>query len=219
MFRLRLEFQFRERAVYFDKNYKENISNFFRKAFKCDYFVFSDLIPIRKKVADDGFWGINKGALYFNTPFIKDKFYETTKLPEESIMLKYGQIKINKVILLNSVVSVNGYVLSPIMATKDDKYIEYEKEPEFFNYILREKLIKKYQKIYGNMPEDDRFIFFFRGTPEKIISDGFVAYRGPYQIYGSDELINLAYNGGLGDYNELGYGMISNDLYFWKKNI
>lgn len=90
-------------------------------------------------------------------------------------------------------------------------YSPFEKE---FSELARKNLIHKYMAINERKPEDDRFILepikngklkesviLYKGTIIK-------GWRGEFSMKGSDELINIAYNTGLGSKNSQGFGCI-----------
>lgn len=217
MFRLRLKFELKDEVFFFDDNYKNKISEYFCQFVGNIYYVFSDVVPMRKKAVSGGFWAIKKAALDFCTPqqeCIVDIAMKALKTP---VQLDYGLLKIDGVEFLRMESSALGYVISPIVAISNGACLEYENRPELFSGVLREILLDKYNNIYGRFPEDDRFVFFFKGKPSKEENSGFLGYRGPFEISGSPDLIRLSYLSGLGVFNEKGCGMISPELYFWKK--
>jgi CRISPR-associated endoribonuclease Cas6 len=218
MYKLRLEFDIRNNAFFFDNEYKKKLSSYFKEYMKDNPFVYSDVVPSRKRVSTEGFWAIKHAALDFCSPLQKWMVSFSLNVLKKPPVLNYGKIKFKEVRFLKFIPKSKGFVISPIVAAfPGEKPVEYEKQPELFSTILREILIKKYQKLYGYLPEDDRFIFFFKGLPTKEVTSGIIGYRGPFEIFGSNELIKFSYLSGLGSFNEYGYGMISPDLYFWKK--
>lgn len=217
MYRLRLEFDLTDGAFFFDDNYKKRLCEYFKQFVENGCFVFSDVVPMRKKVASGGFWAIKKAALDFCTPQQENIVNLAMNILKTPVQLEYGRLKVKNASFIRTACSAAGYVISPIIAVSEETCIEYENRPELFSEVLRKILLEKYEKIYGRLPEDDRFIFFFRGKPSKEEFSGFCGYRGPFEISGSPDLIRLSYLSGLGLFNEEGYGMISPDLYFWKK--
>lgn len=96
-------------------------------------------------------------------------------------------------------------------AKKTYYYSPYEKE---FSELARKNLIHKYIAVNGKEPEDDRFIL--EPIKNSRLKESVVIYkdivikgwRGEFSMSGSDELINLAYNTGLGSKNSQGFGCI-----------
>ena len=112
------------------------------------------------------------------------------------------------------------YTLSPIVAystlyDRDKKktyyYSPYETE---FEELIRKNLIKKYAALYDKLPEDDSFTI--KPLQNNRLKENIVIYRetvikgwsGEFLIKGSDELLNIAYDSGLGSKNSQGFGCI-----------
>lgn len=112
------------------------------------------------------------------------------------------------------------YTKSPIVAystfeiegrKKTYYYSPYEKD---FSEMLRKNLINKYKALYGLEPKDDSFTI----TPlnkdklnESVVKyKGIVikAWNGEFMMKGSPELLQLAYDTGLGSKNSQGFGCI-----------
>jgi len=118
--------------------------------------------------------------------------------------------------------SIRVKTLSPItvrstLETKDGKkksyfYNPYEKD---FQQQIKENLIRKYKSL-GNEVTEEEFNFRTIGTAKQRISKykGFVivAWDGTFEMSGNKELLNLAFNWGLGSRNAQGFGMITEQL-------
>lgn len=217
MYKIRMEFDVKS-GFFFDKDYKDRMYTYLRDIFEGRYFTFSNLIPRKKKNTPLGFWAVKSAVLDFCTPHHNEisKFF--VKLLNSSISFESGTLKIKKVTFIKINFDYKGYTLSPIISgLSEEKVLEYENEPEYYSFALREILLNKYRDLYGVYPHDDRFIFMFKGTPQKEIVSGLPAYAGPFEMVGSKELIKLAYCCGLGINCERGFGMISDVLYIWKR--
>ncbi|TYP55427.1 CRISPR-associated endoribonuclease Cas6 [Thermosediminibacter litoriperuensis] len=219
MFRLRLEIYFKKDAFFFDRGYKINLSSYFREVIKNQFFVFSDIIPSKKKPAKDGFWALDRAALILNTAFQELLPDIALKIMNTPVDFRYGRLTFSKAIFQRVPLERTGYLLSPVaVALLAGENLLWEERPERFSEALRQMLVDKYIRLYGRRPSDDRFLFRFRGRPVKEeLDSGVIAYRGKFEIFSSEELVMLSYLCGLGSFNAMGYGMASPDLYLWKK--
>jgi CRISPR-associated endoribonuclease Cas6 len=86
-----------------------------------------------------------------------------------------------------------------------------------FSERLRANLLRKYSALHGKPSEDDSFQltwdeeYLQKNRGVKLIDYKGVRIPGafcPFEISGSIELIELAYNAGLGEKNAGGFGMI-----------
>jgi len=110
-------------------------------------------------------------------------------------------------------------MLSPIVAYKTvmdgekkrtDYYSPWQKE---FGQLVTNNLLKKYQIIHGELPESRDLRVIPNGNQEakfaRIINykDFYIkAYAGIYWLKGNPDLIEVAYNTGLGSKNSQGFG-------------
>ncbi|MEA4926829.1 MAG: CRISPR-associated endoribonuclease Cas6 [Syntrophomonadaceae bacterium] len=110
-------------------------------------------------------------------------------------------------------------MLSPMVTYKtivegDKKQTEYyspwQKE---FGQLVASNLLKKYQIIHGDLPENKDFRIIPNGMQEqkfaRIINykgTYIKAYAGIYWLKGNPDLIEIAYNTGLGSKNSQGFG-------------
>lgn len=112
------------------------------------------------------------------------------------------------------------YTKSPIVAYKtleDDKkrktlyYSPYEEE---FEEVLKENLINKYKAIYGYKPDESQFkIKALENKKPKSSSINYQGqiikgWNGEFLMEGSPELLQIAYDTGLGLKNSQGFGCI-----------
>lgn len=218
MYRVKVIFQ-AKKGIYFDSSYKIHFKSFFERHCPEGFYVFSDVIPRKTKKTENGFWAIDRIAFYFSHYNLETLVNLTIKLLEEKIAVNdHQELKVEKTEFVKAKISNSAYLWSPLLVVdQNSKSIEYEKEPEQFSELLRLNLINKYTKIYGNYPEDDRFIFLFKNNFTKIKEGDFALYIGAFEVIGSKELLKTAYVCGLGYFNENGYGMISDELYVWKQ--
>ncbi|WP_180964008.1 CRISPR-associated endoribonuclease Cas6 [Haloimpatiens massiliensis] len=142
---------------------------------------------------------------------------------KESMNVLNQEIKIDNI--ETSLYSVTGeeirvYTKSPVTVystfkeeekNKTRYYSPYEKE---FSEIIRKNLINKYKSYYGKLPEDNRFSIelLSRKKPKEsvIIYRGIVikGWSGEFVMRGSKELLNLAYQAGIGAKNSQGFGCV-----------
>lgn len=143
-------------------------------------------------------------------------------LKNPNFKIGWNDIKIKKIENFHAKLgsSETIYTKSPIVAYKtleNDKrrktlyYSPYEEE---FQEILRENLINKYKAIYGCKPEDDEFKINVLETKKpkssSINYQGHIikGWNGEFLIEGSSELLQIAYDTGLGLKNSQGFGCI-----------
>jgi len=97
------------------------------------------------------------------------------------------------------------------LSKKTYYYSPYEND---FSELIRKNLIKKYNALFNKNPENDEFIIIpsQRKKPKKsvITYKGTIikAWNGEFIIKGSNELISMAYDAGLGSKNGQGFGCI-----------
>lgn len=90
-------------------------------------------------------------------------------------------------------------------------YSPFEKE---FEEMIRNNLIKKFEAINGHYPDNDKISIKAVGNSKlkekMLIYKGIVikGWNGEFVLEGSKELINIAYNSGLGSKNSQGFGFI-----------
>jgi CRISPR-associated endoribonuclease Cas6 len=113
--------------------------------------------------------------------------------------------------------------LSPIVVTRSGGPGEYahfctHEDPDFSERI-KSNLIRKYELVYGNTPEDIDFEMHFdtdyisrrSGRVTKLINVRGTQIRGvlaPFRAYGSPELIKIGYQCGFGERGSMGFGCV-----------
>ncbi|MFQ5676527.1 MAG: CRISPR-associated endoribonuclease Cas6 [bacterium] len=115
--------------------------------------------------------------------------------------------------------------LSPITAStmieKDGRLqVEYYRhDTPGLSEALRQNLLQKYQLVQGKPPENPKLTFRFEksdrpksklitikeGTPEETRRKAFESY---FTLEGSEELMRIAWECGLGEENSMGFGMV-----------
>lgn len=112
------------------------------------------------------------------------------------------------------------YTKSPIVVYStfenegNKKTYYYSPYEDDFAYMLKKNLINKYNAAYDKDP--DCSDFFIKPTRWEKLKENVVVYKGTiikgwsgeFIIEGSDELLNIAYNAGLGSKNAQGFGCI-----------
>lgn len=143
-------------------------------------------------------------------------------LKNRDFKIGWNDIKIKKI--ENSHVQLGNsekiYTKSPIVAYKtleNDKrrktlyYSPYEDE---FEEVLKENLVNKYKAIHGHKPEEDEFKIKLLETKKpkssSINYQGHIikGWNGEFLIEGAPELLQIAYDTGLGLKNSQGFGCI-----------
>lgn len=200
----------------FEKNYKKAISSKLIES-GLNNFSFSDLICRKKKIVEDGFYGLSEARFDIITIYNKNIYKIMKCISQEGINFRNGRLKnlnfeINRIEYFSE-----GYFLSPILVLDDEgNSIDFVNQPVIYSQSVRKKLINKYIKLFNSYPMDDNFVIIYRNLVNRIIDGERIYIKSKFELFGSEELINLANMIGLGDNTEEGFGMVSNSLYFYK---
>lgn len=158
-----------------------------------------------------------KAQLHIST--IEDKFIEYVvnnlllegidirgeRIHVDKIELKLNTTNFGKIITKSPIVTYSTFVVN----SRKKTYYYNPKEKEF-QEILANNLVKKYIAYFGKEPKNK----YFEITPVSNLKESIVIYKGTvikgwngiFKISGSDELINIAYDTGLGSKNSQGFG-------------
>ncbi len=109
--------------------------------------------------------------------------------------------------------------LTPVCATKSEEDRTLFLSPNYNNYeeLLKNSLIDKYQKINGKLPENSDFHCEVKEMLSRTIMISLDAikpglkvrgFEFEMKLSGSKELIEFAWDAGLGEYTDFGLGMI-----------
>jgi CRISPR-associated endoribonuclease Cas6 len=133
---------------------------------------------------------------------------------------------------LSSSVSVKFRCLSPIVVSTMEEYggklsVHYVRpDDERLAEAIRQNLIQKFATVEGKRPDDDKLEFTLdkgyidrRGGYDRItkliaIKEGqeeetqVKCFVAPFELAGSAELIECAYECGVGEKNSMGFGMV-----------
>lgn len=94
--------------------------------------------------------------------------------------------------------------------------VYYAPEEKEFSELIRKNAIKKYCAYYQEEPEDDSLQVIPLGRPKEVKSSykGFVikGYNGRFRLKGSEKLIKIMLEAGMGGKNAEGKGMIVPDI-------
>ncbi|MDW5298886.1 MAG: CRISPR-associated endoribonuclease Cas6 [Sedimentibacter sp.] len=110
---------------------------------------------------------------------------------------------------------VQVYTLSPVTAysTLENKQTRFYNpfDMEFSQYI-KKNLLHKYEAYHGNQPENTDFVMKPIGAVKeaRVNYKGFhiLAYNCEIEMEGSEELLRMAYDAGIGGKNSMGLGCI-----------
>lgn len=113
--------------------------------------------------------------------------------------------------------------LTPVVASvpREDRSTQYLRpaDGEKFSLAVRHNLLRKCELLTGRPPQDDRLTLTFdadylarhpHGGTKKVTFKGIeiVGAFAPFQLTGSVELMQVAWNCGLGEKNSGGFGMV-----------
>ncbi|NME96473.1 CRISPR-associated endoribonuclease Cas6 [Clostridium cochlearium] len=155
-----------------------------------------------------------------DTRFIQ--YLASNVIMEDNLRLGKNSVKVNKIETSYNELgnSEKIYTKSPItvystLQNADKKktyyYSPYEEE---FNELIRNNLINKYKALYNKFPQNDSFdikLLSTREPKESVLNyKGTIikGWNGEFLIKGSKELLQIAYDAGLGSKNSQGFGCI-----------
>ncbi|SHF19681.1 CRISPR-associated endoribonuclease Cas6 [Caloramator proteoclasticus] len=212
------------------KEINEDMANkLHNEGFRCNYknykmFTFSNLFFENYKIEKERIIFSGNVKLSISSPFSEFiEYLVKSILFKEEIKLGSAKLKVDGI----SIPPIPEFkermrfkTISPItMSTallkedgrllKRDLYIEDER----FIENIRRNVLAKYEIIHKKLPDDIRFdINFGKNTKGKLIKYkngiNIKGYLTDCEIIGNPELIEIAYECGLGDRNSLGFGMI-----------
>lgn len=192
-------------------------------------FTFSQLLFEKKRIEGDKIINLGENITWFISS-IKDEFIQHFI----DGLFKKSKITLEKETLLPERVETIAQpeldgtdkftCLSPItMSTKVDRngspHLHYLRidEPGFKENV-KENLIRKYNLIHGNAPQNTDFEMEFNQgylnankTISRLINFKRINIRGytvPFIVKGNPELVKVGYECGFGDKNSLGFGMV-----------
>ncbi len=197
-----------------------------KKAFKL--FVFSQLRCNKFEIIGEDIIFLDKTYLYIASP--KKEFllnFVNEILNNNNLALQNYEFWIEKVEVLKEpefISKENKFVcLSPIVtstAIKKDGKLKSMNMPLHdprFVINLRNNLIEKYYILYNTLPDNLNLNINFdmkyysknpQGKRVRYKNVYIKGYMVPFTMSGNKELINVAYNCGLGEKNSAGFGMI-----------
>ncbi|UYP01353.1 CRISPR-associated endoribonuclease Cas6 [Oceanotoga sp. DSM 15011] len=212
-----------------NRNYQEFIHNsgyeYKNTIFKL--YTFSELIGKYKILQDGRINFFDKVVFYVSSQ--DDKFLNyliKNSVFSNEFRIIDQNIKINNIETYQIKPHKNEYyikTLSPITVystfkiNNSKKTYYYNPREKDFKTMIKNNLIKKYISYYKKEPENLNFEIKVIGKSKQVLKryKGFLikGWIGKYKITGSDELIEIAFNTGLGSKNSQGFGMIKEDIY------
>ena len=212
--------------AFFYKNMDKELATFLhdigypygKRRFKL--FTFSKIIgKLREKKEGKVFFEPDI-TLYFASPlFDIVSSHVKTLLKRGELRLGKNKVEVSTIESIRPKVSKNTVVrcLSPITVYKTpegEKRFHYLTpfEEEFYE-LLKKNLLKKYELVYGKPYEDELEIEPVKVQEryrKKVVFKGTLieAWEGYYRIKGSEEIVKLALEAGLGSKNSAGFGMV-----------
>ncbi|TDT51296.1 hypothetical protein [Fonticella tunisiensis] len=141
---IRISVQFKLRQpFFFSENYKEHINRFLIES-GVKHFAFSDLLCIKQKKLNDGFYGLNKGRFDIATFINGDVINLVRKFSNEDMDLGNGTLPLSKINLSGIGYFSEGYMLSPVLVLDDrGESVNYFKNPVMFSESIRKKINNK----------------------------------------------------------------------------
>lgn len=167
---------------------------------------YSSPVNLILSTADDKFL-----QYVVNNVISKDKF----RIGNNDVYVKEVRciskdIKRGNVVFTKSPIVV--YSTADINGRKKTYY--YNPREKEFEELIRQNLINKYNALYNKQPLENEF--YIKPIENSKLKENIDIYKGivikgwtgEFEINGSNELLNLAYNTGLGSKNSQGFGCI-----------
>ena len=189
-------------------------------------FAFSTLRARRRRIAGDRLV-LGPGEIEWQVCSPLDKFlreFATGVLEQGTVRVAREILPIAHVETLPApLISQNNHwtCLTPIVSAvsqPDSRYPRYLRPgDEKFSDCLRANLLHKYFALHGHEAEDDRFELEWDGKYlQRHRGTKLLDFKGtqivgafcPFTMRGSAELIELAWDAGLGEKNAAGFGMV-----------
>ncbi len=207
------------------ENADPDLADYLHRSKEIKLYTFSRLLIQKRKVKEDGLLIEGPVHLYISTG--KELIM---KAGIEGALSK-GKLRVGDVEFLirsieilekpNFSKALDGYIegktLSPVNTTtkrmKDGELKSWDLYPDDIQFYenLRRNLLKKYEMIHGEKPEDRYFdlkIREFKKERVKIRNTMHRASTFHFHLRGSPKLIKTAYDCGLGEKNSMGFGCI-----------
>ncbi len=194
------------------------------------YFNFSPFRSMNREISDEGVMLRNPIVLYITSPIENYiKIIEAYFAKNREINLYNTSLKIEKTVIFPPFEAENDTYkfkcLSPITVYK--KFLTKDKEEkeaflnphdsEFYS-VIRTNLIEKFRRIYGKPPLkshlyiqfDKNYLIKKRKISKLVEIKGkkYKAWLSPFTMSGNKEIIQIAYDWGIGQLNSYGLGMI-----------
>lgn len=151
---------------------------------------------------------------YLVEGFLKSDYIELgcNQLHITDIFCEKEQLKSEDTIYTKSPITV----YSTFVADKKKKTYYYSPFESEFSEMIKNNLIKKYNIIYGQPPTIEESYFKLIPVKNNKLRESIIIYKGTvikgwngeFIIIGSKEMLNIAYNTGLGAKNSQGFGCI-----------
>lgn len=227
-----------EKPLEFPKNYNHILQSFFYKNMdkkiatflhdtgftygkrKFKLFTFSKIIGKLKDKRDGLLFFEPEITIYFASPLIEiTSSHVKTLLKKGKLKLGKNEVEVFTVELITPQVDeeITVKCLSPITVYKTPKgerrFLYLTPFEEEFYELLKNNLLKKYELVYKKPYEGDLEIKPVKVKEEykkKVVYKGTLieAWEGYYKIKGSQDIVKLALEAGLGSKNSAGFGMV-----------
>lgn len=204
-------------------NAKEELADFLHANEGYRYYTFSNIIIEEKKRTTKKGIRFERGHFYITAldPDFIEGFVKGL-LQEPNFNLGKSEFLVEEVYILErkqipEICTMK--TLSPVYVktkrlTKDGELMEWDLHPKNgkFHENIHKNLVSRYKERYGKKPKEDHFeiIEILQQKERRYKIKG--SYRRctemKFKVQGSRELLNLAYNAGLGEKNAMGFGCV-----------
>ena len=193
-------------------------------------FTFSQLMAAQRQIRGDQIhfgspltWFVSSSQ----QPFLES--FAASLMRDGLLQIERHQLQIQDVEVLSQPrfrPKMTFRCLSPItMSTKRERadklgtHYCLPDDPQF-SELVRQNLIRKYEAVYRQPPEDNSFAMIFdkryidkkKGRVTRLVNYKGIRIRGvvsPFHVIGAPDLIRIGYECGFGDKNGAGFGMVT----------
>lgn len=188
--RLKLTIKSLEGETFLYNSYYEELVKQIINLIGTEYVGISSILTKKPVETDEGIWIVKYGTILLCSPFW-EKCVNLLHLLKSNIILQNKHFQIARMQFYKQETLKKGLLLSGVYAKYNGEYLQYEKSPEIFSEALRQNLIEIFIKKYNIPPIDKRFFFTLNKGFRKNEYNDVIAYKGIYNIFGSEELCNL----------------------------
>ncbi|WGS65212.1 CRISPR-associated endoribonuclease Cas6 [Marinitoga aeolica] len=152
----------------------------------------------------------NQLMMYLMDQMFKNPIIELLNQKIKITKIDYSSIIPSEELLVKTKSAITVY--STFEKDKKKKTYYYSPYETEFNELIKRNLINKYKAFYGKEPKSDNFYIKQTKNPKEVISKYkniiIKGWMGQFKLKGDPELLQFAYDSGIGSKNSIGFGCI-----------